>query len=120
MPTIRLDPRTQAGTARFQSLGLVTVALTDIRADGHGTKWATLTIGPVSCDMMTAYEVRPDETLTAEQLLDRALTPSWHGFIAIGGEQRRVSIDPDTWVLSFHECLQRSPCREAAHEAQSV
>lgn len=120
MASIRLDPRTMTGTATFKSLGRVAIALTNIQPDNHGTEWATLTIGPVSCDMMSGYEVRPTEGLTADELLDRTLTPSWHGFITIGGEQRRVSIDPHSWVLTFHECLQRTPYTEAAHEPETV
>lgn len=44
----------------------------------------------------------------------------WFAWIEIDGRQWLVTIDPDTWVLSFHECLQRAPYTEVAHEAQSV
>lgn len=109
MAIIRLDPTTLIGTATFKSLGRVSVALVDEGPDKHGVRWGTLTIGPVSCTVLTAYEVKPDADLTPEQQIEAALTPAWHGWIEIGGDQRRVSVDVDTGVLMFHEVMQRHP-----------
>lgn len=107
MAIIRLDPTTFTGTATFKSLGRVSVALVDEGPDKHGVRWGTLTIGPASCTVLTAYEVKPDDDLTPEQQIEAALTPAWHGWIEIGGDQRRVSVDVDTGVLTFHEVMQR-------------
>ena len=109
MASIRLDPMTMSGTATFKSLGRVTVALVDEGADAHGVRWGTLTIGPATCQVMTGVEIEPGVNLTEDELIDAMLTPSWHGWIEIGGEQRRVSVNPDTGVLTFHEVMQRHP-----------
>ncbi len=55
---------------------------------------ARLRIGDAECNLLYASD-------------DDLLTMAWHGWIDIQGEQRRVSIHPTTWVVTFHEAMQR-------------
>ena len=120
MASIRLDPETKRGIATFKSIGRVVIEMIDEGRDMGGTGVGRLNIGHITCDLISGYETIDGTGLTADQAMDASLAPKWHGFIEIGGEQRRVSIDPADWVLRFHECLQRTPYTEAAHEPEAV
>jgi hypothetical protein len=62
---------------------------------------ARLRIGDAECTLLYASD-------------DDLLSMSWHGWIDVAGEQRRVSIHPVTWVLTFHEAMQRLPTQGEA------
>tara|TARA_R110000822_G_scaffold132056_3_gene269196 strand:- start:909 stop:1247 length:339 start_codon:yes stop_codon:yes gene_type:complete len=68
---------------------------------------ARLRVGAHECDLMLAWDDRE-----AINDLSQPLPPlKWHGFIRMGdGREWRVSIDPATWVMTWHEPLvQRVP-----------
>ena len=77
------------------------IVMDQAAADGRGGFWARLRIGDAECVLIYASD-------------DDLLTMAWHGWIDVAGEQRRVAIDPVTWVLTFHEAMQRTPYREPA------
>lgn len=62
---------------------------------------ARLRIGDAECDLLYASD-------------DDLLTMAWHGWIEIDGQQRRVSVHPKTWVVTFHETMQRLPLKGEA------
>lgn len=64
-----------------------------VARDDAGTWWATLTVDGQDVTMIYGSS-------------DDFLTTSWHGYITRDGVTERISIDPQTWVLAFHECDQ--------------
>ena len=65
---------------------------------------ARLRVGAHECVLMLAWDDRK-----AINDITRELPPlQWHGFIWMGDEREwRVSIDPATWVLTWHEPIVR-------------
>ena len=98
MVTIRLHPETHTAAATFKSLGRVPIAL---RFDNEREGWGQLTIGDRACVMMRGW-ASEREGMSDDAFFDSCLIPQWHGWITIGGVERRVSVDPETWVLAFH------------------
>lgn len=84
------------------------IVMDDAERNPAKTAWARLSIG--GTEFKAFYGSREGEEYGWE----------WFSWIEIGGRQWLVTIDPDTWVVRFGDCVQRSPYREAAHEAQSV
>tara|TARA_R110000868_G_scaffold137978_2_gene351710 strand:+ start:1584 stop:1922 length:339 start_codon:yes stop_codon:yes gene_type:complete len=85
------------------------IVMDQARRDGEVVA-ARLRVGPHECDLMLAWDDKE-----AINDLSRPLPPlKWHGFIRMGdGREWRVSIDPETWVMTWHEPLvQRVPYRE--------
>ena len=63
---------------------------------------ARLRVGAHECDLMLAWDDKE-----AINDITRELPPlQWHGWIRMGdGREWRVSIDPATWVMTWHEPL---------------
>lgn len=98
MQPIPLGPKIDGARSATSEHGLVVMDRAGRDACGIN---ARLRIGGAECTLLYASD-------------DDLLTLAWHGFIRVGDREWRVAIDPVTWVLTFHECLQRTPHREAA------
>jgi hypothetical protein len=90
MKPITLGPKIDGARSAASDIG--TVIMDRANRDDMGF-WARLRIADAECVLLYASS-------------DDLLTMAWHGWIEIDGEQRRVAIDPDSWVLTFHECKQ--------------
>lgn len=95
---IQLHPETRTAYATFKSLGRVKIAMIGSGKSG----WADLNVGECSCVMMRGFANTRDD-MTDEEFFDTCLIPQWHGFIKIGDVERRVSVDQETWELTFHD-----------------
>lgn len=91
MQPIPLGPKIDGARSAQSEHGLVVM---DRAARDGQLFYARLRIGEAECVLLYASD-------------DDLLTMAWHGFIRVGDREWRVAIDPVTWVLTFHECLQR-------------
>lgn len=96
MQPIPLGPKIDGARSAASEHGAVVM---DRAARDGQLFYARLRIGEAECVLLYASD-------------DDLLTMAWHGWIDVAGEQRRVAIDPVTWVLTFHEAMQRTPYRE--------
>lgn len=76
--------------------------------DPNGTVWARLTIG--SHSFTAFYGSQEGDEYGWE----------WFSWIEIDGRQWLVTIDADTWVVRFGDCVQRHPFREVDYEAEPI
>lgn len=94
MNPAQLGPKVNA--ARHGTSDAGAVVMDQAASDKFGGYWARLRVGEAECTLIYGSD-------------DALMTMAWHGFIRVDGIEWRVSIDPETWVLTWHECLQRVP-----------
>jgi len=113
IPPVQLGPKTDGRREGTCPAG--PIVMDQARREGEIVA-ARLRVGAHECDLMLAWD---DKEAISD--ITRPLPPlQWHGFIRMGdGRELRVSIDPETWVMTWHEPLvQRRPY--TAEEARAI
>lgn len=87
-------PGVMEGTVKMEVRGEFLAFLSDPTQD-NGIWYATLRIGRDKARVMRGYDNDPLSPLM------------WGGFINIEGYTHRVTIDPDTWVVTLFDTKQR-------------
>lgn len=106
MQSTTLGPKTNG--ARHGTCEAGPIVMDQAAKDPNGAIWARLTI---NCQQFKAfYGSREGDEYGWE----------WFAWIELDGRQWLITIDPETWVVRFGDCVQRTPYTEAAHEPETV